>query len=228
MNHDSLAPAANSGEPFSERKPRLRGVIHQWAAVVAFVAGALLVYFAPGIRSSVAAAVYSLSLLTLFSVSATYHRIHWGPRARLHMRRLDHAAIFVLIAGTYTPVALIALGPGDGTRLCVLAWSCAAVGIVKSVLWAGSPKWVTAAVAVAAGWCIVPFLSAVGRALDTTQLILLFGGGIFYTLGAVAYASKRPNPVVGVFGYHEVFHACTVVAAAMHFAAVATIVRGAS
>lgn len=228
MNDDLLAPPANDGEPFSERKPRLRGVIHQWAAMVALVAGVALVCVASEIRRSMAAAVYSLSLLTLFSVSATYHRIHWGPKARLRMRRLDHAAIFVLIAGTYTPVALIALGPGDGTKLFVLAWSCAAVGILKSIFWAGSPKWVTAVAAVAAGWCIVPFLSAVGRALDATQLFLLFGGGIFYTAGALAYASKRPNPVVGVFGYHEVFHACTVVAAAMHFAAVAMIVRAAS
>jgi hemolysin III len=226
MNDDLLAPPASADEPCSE-KPQLRGVIHQWAAVMAFVAGVALVCVADGIRRSVAAAVYSLSLLTLFSVSATYHRVNWGTRARLRMRRLDHAAIFVLIAGTYTPVALIALGPGDGTRLCALAWACAAVGITKSVFWSGSPKWVTAAVAVAAGWCGVPFLSAVGRALDTTQFYLLFGGGLFYTIGALAYASRRPNPVVGVFGYHEVFHACTVIAAAMHFAAVATIVRGA-
>ncbi|MDI1482941.1 hemolysin III family protein [Polyangium sp. y55x31] len=226
MNDDSLASPANGFEPHSE-KPRLRGVIHQWAAVVAFVAGVALVCISAGLRRSVAAAIYSLSLLTLFSVSATYHRINWGPKARLRMRRLDHAAIFVLIAGTYTPIALIALGQGDGTRLCALAWACAAVGIVKSVFWSGSPKWVTAAVAVTAGWCIVPFLGAVGRALDMTQLFLVFGGGVFYTLGALAYAAKRPNPVVGVFGYHEVFHACTVVAAAMHFTAVATIVRGA-
>jgi hemolysin III len=221
-----LAPPANEDEPCSE-KPRLRGVIHQWAAVGAFVAGVALVCIAPEIRRSVAAAVYSLSLLTLFSVSATYHRINWGPRARLRMRRLDHAAIFVLIAGTYTPVGLIALGPGDGTRLCALAWACAAVGIIKSIFWSGSPKWVTAVLAVAVGWCVVPFLSAVVRALDTTQFWLIFGGGVFYTVGALAYASRRPNPVVGVFGYHEVFHACTVVAAAMHFAAIATIVRGA-
>ncbi|MDI1447846.1 hemolysin III family protein [Polyangium sp. 6x1] len=225
MNDELHATPANGFEPHSE-KPKLRGVIHQWAAVVAGFAGVGLVCIAAEIRRSVAAAVYSLSLLTLFAVSATYHRIDWGPKARMRMRRLDHAAIFVLIAGTYTPIALIAVGPGDGTKLCALAWSCAAVGIVKSVFWSGSPKWVTAAVAVAAGWCIVPFLSAVGRALDLMQLVLIFGGGMFYTLGAVAYASKRPNPVVGVFGYHEVFHACTVVAAAMHFTAVATIVRG--
>ncbi|MDI1436439.1 PAQR family membrane homeostasis protein TrhA [Polyangium sorediatum] len=226
MNDDLLASPANGFEPHSE-KPRLRGVIHQWAAVVALVAGVALVCITAGMRRSVAAGVYSLSLLTLFSVSATYHRVNWSPQARLRMRRLDHAAIFVLIAGTYTPVALIALGPGDGTRLCTLAWACAAVGILKSVFWSGSPKWVTAAIAVAAGWCIVPFLSAVGRALDTTQFVLLFGGGIVYTAGALAYASRRPNPVVGVFGYHEVFHACTVIAAAMHFAAVVKIVRGA-
>jgi hemolysin III len=224
--NDPLLALPNGGEPYPE-KPRLRGVIHQWAAVVAFVAGAALVGTAAGFRRSAAAAVYSLSLLTLFSVSATYHRINWGPQGRLRMRRLDHAAIFVLIAGTYTPIALIALGPGDGARLCALAWACAAVGILKSIFWSGSPKWVTAAVAVAAGWCIVPFLSEVGRALDFSQLFLIFGGGAFYTLGAVAYASKRPNPVAGIFGYHEVFHACTVVAAAMHFAAVARIVRGA-
>jgi len=225
MTDDLHAPSANG---FDTEKPLLRGVIHQWAAVAALVAGVALVYSAAGLRRSMAAAVYSLSLLTLFSVSATYHRINWGLRARMRMRRLDHASIFVLIAGTYTPIALIGLGPGDGTRLFALAWACAAVGILKSILWAGSPKWVTAVVAVAAGWCVVPYLSAVGRALDGAQLFLLFGGGIVYTLGALAYASKRPNPVVGVFGYHEVFHACTVIAAAMHFMAIAKIVRGAS
>jgi len=227
MNTDSLAlppPVKGGHEPLSE-KPRLRGVLHKWAAFAALVAGVVLVYIAPDLRSSVASAVYSLSLLTLFSVSATYHRVNWGPKARMLMRRLDHAAIFVLIAGSYTPIALIALGSTEGTRLCTFAWACAVVGIVKSIFWSGSPKWVTAVIAVAAGWCIVPFLGAVGRALDTTQLVLLFGGGIVYTLGAVAYATKRPNPVVGVFGYHEVFHACTIIAAAMHFAAVVDIVR---
>jgi len=226
MNHDLLASPANGDEPHSE-KPRLRGVLHQWAAVVSLVAGVVLVYITAELRRSVAVGVYSLSLLTLFSVSATYHRINWAPRARLRMRRLDHAAIFVLIAGSYTPIALIAVGAADGTRLCTLAWACAAVGILKSVFWSGSPKWVTAALAVASGWCVVPYLGTLGRALDTPQLVLLIGGGTVYTVGALAYASRRPNPVVGVFGYHEVFHACTVIAAAMHFAAVVLIVRAA-
>lgn len=223
--NDAPALPADDREPSSE-KPRLRGVIHQWAAVVAFAAGAGLVWMAAGARRSVAAAVYSLSLLVLFSVSATYHRVAWGPRARARMRRLDHGSIFVLIAGTYTPIALLGLGAEDGTRLFAFAWLCAVAGILKSVLWSHSPKWVTAAVALAAGWCVVPFIGPVARALDATQLRLFYGGGVFYTAGALAYALKRPNPIAGVFGYHEVFHACTVVAAALHFAAIASIVRG--
>jgi hemolysin III len=226
MNENSMVPTPTGFEPHQE-KPRLRGVIHQWAAVVALVAGVVLVSMAATVNHAVAAAIYSLSLLTLFSVSAMYHRINWRPKARLLMRRLDHGAIFVLIAGTYTPIALIALGPGAGTNLFVVSWSCAVVGILKSIFWPGSPKWVTAALAVVAGWCLIPYLGALGQALDGMQLFLFLGGGILYTIGALTYAAKRPNPVVGVFGYHEVFHAFTVVAAAMHFAAIITVIRAA-
>lgn len=226
MKHDMPLPPADGFEPYHE-KPRLRGVIHQWAAVIAFVAGIGLVSIAKERRHAIAAAVYGFSLVTLYTVSATYHRVHWEPPARRLMRRLDHAAIFVLIAGTYTPVALIAMNPEDGTNLCALSWICAAVGIVKSIFWSGSPKWVTAAIAVAAGWCVVPYMGAMGRALDGAQFFLYVGGGVVYTLGALTYAAKRPNPVPGVFGYHEVFHALTVVAAAMQFAAIVMVMRGA-
>lgn len=226
MTTEVPMPPADGFEPHLE-KPRLRGVIHQWAALVAFVAGIVLVRFATEARHAIAAAVYSLSLVTLYTVSATYHRVHWGPEARRLMRRLDHAAIFVLIAGSYTPVALVAMDPREGTRLCALSWVCALVGIIKSIFWAGSPKWVTAVIAVIAGWCVVPYMGAMGRALDDVQFFLYVGGGVVYTLGALTYAAKRPNPVVGVFGYHEVFHALTVIAAAMQFAAIAMVIRGA-
>jgi hemolysin III len=208
-------------------RPRLRGVLHQWSAAAAFGAGAVLVGMCRTPRAMLAAGVYAASLLTLLTISATYHRLDWKPRARERMRSLDHAAIFVLIAGTYTPLGLLAVGGAAGTRLALFAWACALIGILKSVVWSHSPKVVTAALAVAVGWCIVPYLGEVGRALDAVQLALVFGGGLFYTSGAVAYATRRPNPVPGVFGYHEVFHACTLVAAALHFAAVARMVKAA-
>jgi hemolysin III len=216
-----------SALPEAAGKPRLRGVLHQWAASCALGAGVVLISMAPTRRTAAAAALYALSLVVLFAISATYHRVSWSARARAWMRRLDHASIFLLIAGTYTPVAMVGLAEDSGNSLLLAIWGGALVGVLQSLFWVKAPKALTAALAVAVGWTMVPYLAEARRALGVGEMSLLVGGGVVYTLGALAYALKRPDPRPGVFGYHEVFHALTIVGAALHFAAVLSIVRAA-
>ncbi|HEU4886836.1 MAG TPA: hemolysin III family protein [Thermoanaerobaculia bacterium] len=204
----------------------MRGVLHHSAAWYSLGAGSVLVAIAPTTRAAIAAAVYSLSLVVLFAVSAIYHRVQWQERARARMRRADHASIFILIAGTYTPVALLGLGGDDGRRLLITIWICAIAGVLMSLFWVRAPKAFTAAVAVMIGWTIAPYFSQVRRLLGA-DVWLILAGGIAYTVGAVVYAIRRPNPWPRVFGYHEVFHALTLVGALLHFAVVVQIVRGA-
>lgn len=212
--------------PNETPKPSLRGVLHQSAAWYSLGAGSVLVAMASTPREAIAAAVYSLSLVVLFAVSAIYHRVQWQERARAWMRRADHASIFILIAGTYTPVALLGLGGDDGRRLLITIWIGAAAGVLMSLFWVRAPKALTAAVAIAIGWTIAPYFSQVRRLLGA-EVWLILAGGIAYTVGAVVYAIRRPNPWPRVFGYHEVFHALTLVGALLHFAVVVQIVRGA-
>jgi hemolysin III len=207
-------------------KPLLRGVLHHSAAWFSLGAGAVLVATASTTRAAIAAGVYCLSLVTLFAVSAIYHRVQWSPPARARMRRADHASIFVLIAGTYTPVSLYALGEADGRRMLILIWSFAAAGVLLSLFWPKAPKALTALVAVAMGWMIVPYFTQV-RGLLGESVWLILAGGIVYTIGAIVYALKRPDPWPRVFGYHEVFHALTLVGAFLHFGVIVYIVRSA-
>ncbi|QSQ28285.1 hemolysin III family protein [Pyxidicoccus parkwayensis] len=209
-------------------KPKLRGVLHQFAAASALGAGGVLVSMAPTPRAAAAAALYAISLVVLFSVSATYHRVDWSPRGRAWMRRLDHASIFILIAGTYTPVALLGVSGAAGDSLLLAIWCGAFVGVLQSLFWVGAPKVLTAALAVAVGWTLVPYLEDARRALGVTELSLILAGGVAYTTGAIAYALKRPDLRPGVFGYHELFHALTLVGAGLHFAVVLRLVRAAS
>jgi hemolysin III len=202
-------------------------MLHQFAAAVALGAGSVLVSMAPGVRSATAAAVFAVSLLTLFTVSATYHRVNWSVPARAWMRRMDHASIFILIAGTYTPIALIGLPEALGNSLLIAIWSGALLGVLQSLFWVNAPKALTAALAVGVGWTLVPYFDEASRSLGTTQLALILAGGVAYTVGAVTYAAKRPNPLPGVFGYHEVFHALTIVGAVLHFTVVLLLVRSA-
>ena len=205
-------------------KPLLRGVSHEIAAGVALLAWIALAALAPSARGRAAANVYGASLFALFAVSALYHRPTWAPRARLWMRRLDHSAIFLLIAGTYTPFCLL-VGGGRGSALLAAVWSGAALGVVQSVAWPRAPKPLLAIVYVALGWMVLPLLPALRAALGPGALALLAAGGLVYTAGAVVYASGRPDPFPRVFGYHEVFHAMVIVAAALHFAVAALAIR---
>ncbi|WP_242346410.1 PAQR family membrane homeostasis protein TrhA [Anaeromyxobacter terrae] len=208
---------ASHEAPRVAEKPLLRGVSHEIAAVIGLAAWLALAILAPSARARGAANVYGASLFALFAVSALYHRPTWPPRARRWMRRLDHSAIFLLIAGTYTPFCLV-LGGARGDALLAIAWGGAALGILQSVLWVRAPKPLIAAVYVLLGWVILPVMPALLARLGPGAVALLGAGGIAYSLGAVVYAARRPDPFPRVFGYHEIFHALVVVAAGLHLA----------
>ena len=202
-------------------KPRLRGVSHQYAFYVALAAGAALVVLARGGEARVAAAVYALSLAAMFGASALYHRVDWSPRPRAWLRRLDHSMIFVLVAGTYTPFALLVLGPVLGWTTFGVVWGGALAGVVISLLWIDAPRWLTAVLYVALGWVSIITMPQLWDRAGWLAVALLATGGLLYTAGAVVYARRRPDPAPRVFGYHEVFHALVIAAAAAQFAAIA-------
>jgi hemolysin III len=202
-------------------KPRLRGVSHEIAFFVALAAGALLVVLAPTAASRVAVSVYAVSLCAMFGASALYHRGNWAPRPRLWLRRLDHAMIFVLVAGTYTPFALLVLDDRLGTVLLAVAWGGALAGVALSVAWIDSPRWMTAGAYVALGWASLIGMPQLLHRAGAGAIALLGVGGVLYSLGAVVYARRRPDPVPDVFGFHEVFHLLVIGAAIAHYVAVA-------
>ena len=205
------------GNDVKTNKPRLRGYLHQEAFFFAAGACALLIAKATSGVSIFATSVYSATLMIMFGVSAIYHRPQWHPRPRAIMKRLDHSSIFLLIAGTATPVALLALPRETGRNLMLAIWSGALVGVVQSIFFPQAPKWVSACLAILVGWISLPFLGALIANLSSLQIWLLVVGGILYTLGALAYAFKKPNFFPSTFGYHELFHLLTILAAAMHF-----------
>jgi hemolysin III len=220
---ERVAEAKTAADDFIARqKPRLRGVSHEWAFFISLFAGAALVIAAPTPRATAAVAVYAASLSALLGVSALYHRIDWRrPEIRRWMRRLDHSMIFLLIAGTTTPFAVLVLHGTLAKALLIAVWAGAAAGIVVELVWVDAPKWVTALVYLGVGWIgALGFPGIVGNAgLGAGTLIAV--GGVFYTAGAVIYARQRPDPNPAVFGYHEIFHLLVIAAAAAHFAAVA-------
>lgn len=202
-------------------KPRLRGVIHEYAFFVAIVLGLLLVVRAHGGRETTAMAIYAAGICGLFGVSALYHRVTWRPTARAWMRRLDHSMIFVFIAASVTPFAMLVVDGALATVMLCIAWGGALAGILMSLLWIGAPKWLSAIVYVALGlagallvpdlWTTLGWLSVAGVAL----------GGALYVAGAVIYAVGRPDPWPATFGYHEIFHSLVTAAAGAHYAVIA-------
>jgi hemolysin III len=205
-------------------RPRLRGVFHQYAFVAFAGLGVALTAAASGTKESVAAGVFATSVALTFGVSALYHRVTWMPPARELMRRLDHAAIFLLIAGTYTPYGLLVLHGAWRYSVLAIVWSGAAVSVLQRLVWRNAPKWVAAALAVLLGWVGVVAFPVLLDKTGWGGAGLLLTGGALYTLGALVYAFKRPDPVPRVFGYHELFHALTVAAAGTHYAAIAFFV----
>ena len=203
-------------------KPRLRGVSHQWAFFVAVVLGTVLVLAAPAGQPKLAATIYAFSVAGLFGASALYHRINWTSlSARRWMRRLDHSMIFVLIAGTYTPFALLVLHGTLATVILIVIWTGAAAGIVLKLFWIDAPKWLIAVIYVALGWVAVAAFPDMLDRLGVTPTVMVAAGGALYTLGAVVYARQRPDPSPEVFGYHEVFHALVIAAAGLQYAVIA-------
>ena len=205
-------------------KPLLRGVLHQVGFSVSLVLGTLLIIGAGGASEHVAASVFAGSVAVCFGLSALYHRVNWGPRVRLWMRRADHAGVYLLIAGTYTPICLLALEEAWRFVVLSLVWLAAAIAIVFKFTWVGAPKWLAAVVGIALGWAGVVLLPQLATRLHLAAIVLLAAGGIAYTVGAVIYARGRPDPVPTVFGYHEVFHALTIVGVACQYVAIAFFV----
>jgi hemolysin III len=204
-------------------RPRLRGVLHHYAFLVSLVSGAVLVLGAPSRRALVVAAVYGVSLSALLGVSALFHRVTWSEETRRWMARLDHSMISVLIAGSYTPFGVLVLSGTFAFVLLILMWAGALANILFHVLWIDAPKWLSAACYVALGWIGVMALPDLKAHAGWGPAALLMAGGIIYSLGALVYALRRPDPVPAVFGYHEVFHALVVVAAGVHYAAIASV-----
>lgn len=205
-------------------RPRLRGVSHQVAFFVSLFSGGALIALAPAGAARVEVVVYAASLSGLLGVSALLHRRDWSPRVRRNLQRLDHSMIFVLIAGTYTPIAGTVLEGGTRAAVLLTVWVGTLAGVVFTVAWINAPKWLAALPYVALGWVAIgaapQLIDGLGR--DGFSLIAL--GGVFYTAGAIVYARKRPDPLPTVFGYHEIFHAFVIAAAAVHYAVIASIV----
>jgi hemolysin III len=195
---------------------------------VAVAGGIVLVVLAGGPRARIAAAVFAGTAALLFGTSALFHRGHWSPRAHRILRRLDHANIWLIIAGTYTPFAVLALPPGQGRVLLLIVWIGALAGVIFRVVWIGAPRWLYTPVFVVLGWVAVFFLPGLLRGAGVAALVLIIVGGVLYSAGAAVYGFKRPNPSPRWFGFHEVFHACTVAAFIVHYVAVSLTVYGAA
>ena len=203
-------------------KPRLRGVSHEWAFFCSLGFGATLIVLAQTPKATLAVAIYAVSVSALFGTSALYHRVNWRrPRVRQWMRRLDHSMIFFLIAGTYTPFALLVLDGALATAILAVVWSGAIAGAIVQLIWIDHPKWASALIYVALGWVAVVAFPALWSSLGVAGAMLVVAGGVLYTAGAVVYATQRPNPNPAIFGYHEIFHLFVIAAAIAHFSAIA-------
>ena len=202
-------------------KPRLRGWIHAGMAPLVLVGGIVLVAMSPTGPSRAANVVFWVSALLLFGTSAVYHRGRWSPRVAGELRRMDHTNIFLIIAGTYTPLSVILLDAPTERTLLIIVWSGALAGLLMRVFWLNAPRWLYTPIYVALGWVAVWFLPDFADAGGAAILWLVIAGGIAYTVGAVVYGLKRPNPSPRWFGFHEIFHTLTVVGYTCHFVAVA-------
>jgi len=221
----SMAKGAEIAEAGAEMvakvKPKLRGYVHQYSFFVALALGAALVVFADGAKAKVAALVYAVSLAGLLGTSALYHRVTWSEVARKRMRRLDHSMIFVLIAGTVTPIALFAVKGSFGTVLLSVVWGMALAGIAMKMVWVSAPKWLSALIYVAVGLVGALAAGSLAGSVGLVAVSVLALAGAMFIAGALIYALERPNPVPNVFGYHEVFHVLVVVGAALDFGVIA-------
>jgi hemolysin III len=204
-----------------ELRPRLRGVIHAYAFWVALGAGAALVAVAHGSRARVAAAVYAVGLCGLFAGSSVYHRWRWDPRWRPLLRRIDHSTIFIFIAASYTPVALLVLHGPLSKIVLIVVWAGALGGIVFSLAWITAPRVLVAGTYLSLGWVAVIVTPQLIKHAGVAPTVLIAVGGLLYSVGATVYALKRPDPWPATFGFHEIFHTLVTTAALVHFVAIA-------
>ena len=204
-------------------KPRLRGWIHVYSAVIAVICGATLVAVSWSLqspRAGIATLIYTLTIVAMFSVSGTYHRVNWtSPTARKWMKRADHSMIFLFIAGSYTPFALLALPEHSGMTLLWIVWGGALAGVALKMLWPSAPRWLGVPLYILLGWVAAWFIGPIMQGAGVAAVVLLIVGGALYSVGGVLYALKWPNPWPATFGHHEFFHACTAVAAICHYIA---------
>ena len=226
MNQDDAPDAARPSIPLvedairtPEPKPTWRGWIHAGTFPLAIVLGIVLLVSADGAAAKISCAVFVVSSLLLFGISALYHRIPWREPTRRLFKRLDHANIFLLIAGSYTPITVLALPADKATVLLTLVWVGAGLGIAFQVLWIGAPRWLYVPLYLLLGWAAVMYMGDFFHA-NALMMTLILAGGLCYTVGAVIYGLKRPNPFPGKFGFHEIFHALTLLAFLCHWTAI--------
>jgi hemolysin III len=222
MGERATAAKEATAEAIAAVKPKLRGVSHEWAFFLSLGFGTALIILAETPRATLAVAIYAVSLSALFGTSALYHRVNWArPSVRQWMRRLDHSMIFFLIAGTYTPFALLVLEGTLAMAILAVVWIGAIAGAIVEMIWIDHPKWASALIYLSLGWVAVAAFPELWTSMGPAGTLLVAAGGLLYTAGAVVYATQRPNPVPATFGYHEVFHLLVIAAAVAHFSAVA-------
>ncbi len=209
-------------------KPRLRGWLHLGTAPLALAAGIVLVCLSPTLPAMAASAVYALSSVLLFSTSAVYHVGRWSPPAQRILRRMDHSNIYLIIAGTYTPFVILVLDGALRTAMLALIWGGATAGVAFKLLWLNAPRWLSTALYLAIGWVAVLFIPDLIGGTHPATWILILVGGVLYSVGAVVYGLKRPNPAPRWFGFHEIFHSLTIAAFVCHYVAVSFVVYTAS
>ncbi|HEU4738755.1 MAG TPA: hemolysin III family protein [Solirubrobacterales bacterium] len=222
MGERATAAKEATAEAIAAVKPKLRGVSHEWAFFLSLGFGTALIILAETPEATLAVAIYAVSLSALFGTSALYHRVNWRrPQVRQWMRRLDHSMIFFLIAGTYTPFALLVLNGTLAMAILVVVWIGAIAGAIVEMIWIDHPKWASALIYLSLGWVAVAAFPELWSAMGIGGTLLVAFGGLLYTAGAVVYAVQRPNPNPAIFGYHEIFHLLVIAAAVAHFSAVA-------
>jgi len=204
-------------------KPRLRGVFHELGFYVALGTGFVLVLSAPDGRPRAAAIVFAVSVASCFGASALYHRPTWTPPVRAWLARVDHAGVYLLIAGAYTPFAFLVMTRAWAVPVLAVVWSGAFIGILLKLFWVRAPKWLSAAIGLALGWVGAAAFSQLLK-LQLAGVLLVIAGGVLYTLGAMVYIRRRPDPVPRVFGYHELFHVLTLAATACLYVSIALFV----
>ena len=211
--------------PLGPEKPQLRGWQHAVMFPIALLAGLALVATAPSAAGRVSSAIFAATAALLFGVSALLHRGTWSVGTEARLRRLDHANIYLIIAGTYTPFAVLALPEDDGKLLLAIVWTGALIGVAFRVFWIGAPRWLSTTLYVVVGWVVIFFLPELADGAGVGVVVLIAVGGTLYTLGAVVYATKWPNPSQHVYGFHEVFHTLTIAAFSVHYVAVWIVVH---